>query len=290
MRVSPPVPRPSVRPLTERPWVALVAFALIAGCAGAKPLPDTRVEELQQELAAQANLLARQQQRIEELEVRVATLASRAQAPASSAAHGQPPASAPGSSVPKTLQTIKLPAPPGGRRPHPPRLNPVERAPRLPAQISLREPDEEALAELETPLQSAVDSAIASAAGADRAFAQAVQRLNDGAHPEAQALLLAFAARWPRHSAADNALYLAGLSRAATGDCPGAVAVFDRVPAEYPATDQLAPVLLEKGRCQARMKRQLEAHQTLSRLTDEFPDSAEAAQARLLLALISAGR
>jgi TolA-binding protein len=262
--------------------------ALIVGCAGAKPLPDTRVEELQQQVAAQANLLARQQQRIEELEVRVGTLASRA-GPVAGPPHAQQPAPAPGSSVPKTLQTIKLPAPPGGRRPHPPRLNPVERAPRLPAQISLREPDEGALAELEAPLASAVDAAIASAAGADRAFAQAVQRLNDGEHPEAQALLLAFAARWPRHTAADNALYLAGLSRAATGDCPGAVAIFDRVPGEYPATDQLAPVLLEKGRCQARMKRP-EAQETLNRLTAEFPDSAEAAQARLLLALISAGR
>jgi TolA-binding protein len=286
--VSPPDLRFRARSRTERPWVAAGVCALIVGCAGAKPLPDTRVEELQQQVAAQANLLARQQQRIEELEVRVGTLASRA-SPVAGPAHGQQPAPAPGSSVPKTLQTIKLPAPPGGRRPHPPRLNPVERAPRLPAQISLREPDEGALAELEAPLPSAVDAAIASAAGADRAFAQAVQRLNDGEHPEAQALLLAFAARWPRHTAADNALYLAGLSRAATGDCPGAVAVFDRVPAEYPATDQLAPVLLEKGRCETRMKRP-EAQETLNRLTAEFPDSTEAAQARLLLALISAGR
>lgn len=267
---------------------AAAGCALIAACAGARPAPDSRVEDLQRQLATQATQLARQQQRIEELEVRVGSLAaSRGGTRGSGAA--APAAEDPGSAVPRSLQTVKLPPPPGGRRPRLARLNPVERAPRLPAQIALREPDDSALAELAQPLPASVDAALASAAGADHAFAEAVQRLNDGEHAEAQEMLLAFAARWPRHTAADDALYLAGLSRSASGDCAGALPIFDRVPAEYPATDQLAHVLLEKGRCLLRLKRP-EARPTLEQLSQEFPDSTEAAQARLLLDLLPAGR
>lgn len=272
----------------RRSLYALAGWAVISGCAGARATPDPRVEELQQQVAAQASLLSRQQQRIEELEVRVASLASRSRTSAP-AAGAQAPQTSPGAGVPRSLQTIKLPPPPGGRRPRIARLNPVERAPRLPAQISLREPDEATLAELEAPLPSAIDVALASAASADHAFAEAVQRLNDGEHAEAQAMLLAFAAKWPRHTAADDALYLAGLSRSASGDCAGALPLFDRVPAEYPASDQLSHVLLEKGRCLARLKRP-EARAVLEQLAQEFPDSTEAAQARLLIDLLPAGR
>ena len=292
-------PRPP-RSCAQAALAVLATVAAVAACSGPQRVPDTRLEDLQQQVEAQAGLLARQQQRIEELEVRVATLAQRASVQPSIGgaaaatgstplSTGQEPTPGPAPFVPRSLQTIKLSPPAGGRRPRLLRPNPVERAPRLPAQLQLREPDEAALAALDRPAQPAVDPEVRAALDADHAFAQAVQHLNDGEHAEAQAELLAFAAAHPRHAAADNAIYLAGLSRAATGDCAGALPLFDRVPAEYPAGDAIPGALLEKGRCLSTLKRP-EAASTLTRLTEEFPDSPEASQARQLLDALSARR
>ncbi|GAC1347367.1 MAG: hypothetical protein NVSMB23_26510 [Myxococcales bacterium] len=262
--------------------------ALLFGCAGARPQPEARIEELHQALTAQSEQIARQQERIEQLELRMATLAPRA---AAGPAHGAaaPSSPAPGASVPRSLQTVKLSPPPGGRRPRSPRANPVDRAPSLPADVQLKEPDESALAELDEPVRPSVDAFLRESAGADHAYAQAVQLLNEGSHADAQRALLSFAAAHPRHEAADNALYLAGLSLAATGDCAGALPLFRRVPAEYPAGDAVAPALLEGARCLTRLK-QPEARAALGRVTLEFPDTAEAVQARQLLDGLEARR
>jgi TolA-binding protein len=263
---------------------ALAACAAVGlGCAGARPHPDARIEELHQALAAQGEQIARQQQRIEQLELRVATLAPRASATPTRG--GSSPATeaapVPGASVPRSLQTFKVP-PPGGRRLRSPRANPVERAPSLPADLQLKEPDQSALAELEEPIRPSVDVYLRDAAGADHSYALAVQLLNEGAHVEAQRALIAFATAHPRHEAADNALYLAGLSLAATGDCKAALPLLRRVPAEYPAGDAVAPALLESARCLTRLQ-EPEARSALARVTLEFPDTAEAVQARQLL-------
>jgi TolA-binding protein len=265
--------------------------AVVFGCAGARPQPEPRIEELRQAVAAQAEQIARQQQRIEQLELRVSTLAPRASAtPARGAlSPATEAAPVPGAAVPRSLQTFKVPAPPGGRRPRSPRANPVERAPLLPADLQLKEPDQSALAELQEPLRSSVDTYLRDVAGADHAYAQAVQLLNEGAHAEAQRALVAFAATHPRHEAADNALYLAGLSLAATGDCKAALPLLHRVPAEYPAGDAVAPALLESARCLTRLH-EPEARSALARVTLEFPDTAEAVQARQLLDGLEARR
>jgi TolA-binding protein len=270
--------------------VLTACAAVCLGCAGARPHPDARIEELHQALAAQGEQIARQQQRIEQLELRVATLAPRASATPTRG--GSSPAEAapvPGAAVPRSLQTFKVPPPPGGRRPRSPRANPVERAPVLPADVQLKEPDESALAELDEPIRPSVDAYLRDVAGADHSFAQAVQLLNDGAHVEAQRALLAFAAAHPRHEAADNALYLAGLSLAVTGDCKAALPLLRRVPVEYPAGDAVAPALLESARCLTRLQ-QPEARSALARVTSEFPDTAEAVQARQLLDGLEARR
>jgi TolA-binding protein len=275
------------------PFGAMLALcaAVVFGCAGARPQPEPRIEELRQAVAAQAEQIARQQQRIEQLELRVSTLAPRASAtPARGAlSPATEAAPVPGAAVPRSLQTFKVPAPPGGRRPRSPRANPVERAPLLPADLQLKEPDQSALAELQEPLRSSVDTYLRDVAGADHAYAQAVQLLNEGAHAEAQRALVAFAATHPRHEAADNALYLAGLSLAATGDCKAALPLLHRVPAEYPAGDAVAPALLESARCLTRLH-EPEARSALARVTLEFPDTAEAVQARQLLDGLEARR
>src|SRR3989442_1372851 len=58
-----------------------------------------------------------------------------------------------------------------------------------------------------------VDPRVSRDFDADHAWAEAVQKLNQGNHAAAETDLLAFVAANPQHTAADNALYLAGLIR-----------------------------------------------------------------------------
>jgi len=258
----------------------LSAFALGAACASAPVRPPAQADELKElraQLEAQSALVAQQQRRIEELEVKFAALAARRQlpAPAAQAPAAAPPPAAPQKQEPRPqLKTVKL----GGRKLR--RLdliNPVERAPLLPAAVALREPDEDQLARLEA------DPEMVSEFEADHAWSEAVQKLNQGRHAEAETDLLAFVAAWPRHSAADNALYLAGLVRESRGDCSGALPLFESVPRKYPAGDAVPQALLERGRCLLILGRKDEARTILNQLGREHPDAPESAQGLSLI-------
>jgi TolA-binding protein len=259
---------------------AIVFVPLACACAAAPVRDDSQLAELRGQLAAQSGQIAAQQRRIDDLEVKVAAVASRAesktvviQAPV------QPDVAAPATKPAKDprpqLKTVKL-------APRMPRhdYNPVERAPHIPSTIALREPDEQALASLD---DVPVDAVIRAEVEADHSFAAAVRKLNDGNLAAAESELLTFAQKYPRHSAADNALYLAGLIRQNQGDCEGAVPLFDRVPREYPAGDSVAPALLEKGRCLRMLQHAEEARRTLARLLAEHPQAVEVTTARQLL-------
>ena len=246
----------------------IVAAAALAACAAAPARPGAEADEMKElrsQLQAQSALVAQQQRRIEELEVKIAALALKAQDPARVA----PPRADPRPHV-KTLK-------PGGRLRRADRLNPVERAPSLPTEVELREPDSEALARLST------DPAVESEFDADHTWAEAVRKLNEGRHAEAETDFLAFVAAYPRHSAADNALYLAGLVREVRGDCAGALQLFESVPLKYPAGDAVPSAQLERGRCLRILGRNGEAKSVLDQLALEHPHAAETAQSRQLL-------
>jgi TolA-binding protein len=256
--------------------IVLVPFA--CACAAAPVREDPQLAELRGQLAAQAEQIASQQRRIDDLELKVAAVASQAEAKASQPQAAAPaPATkpAPAKDPRPQLKTVKL----SPRRPRR-EYNPVERAPRIPSTIALREPDETALASLD---ESPVDPAVRSEVEADHSFANAVRKLNEGELSAAEGDLLAFAKMHPRHSAADNALYLAALIRQNRGDCEGAVPLFDRVPREYPAGDTVASALLEKGRCLRMMQHAEEARNTLARLVAEYPQAVEVTAARQIL-------
>ena len=251
----------------------LVAVAaLLAGCAGAPARPPSEAEELRElrsQIQAQSILVAQQQRRIEELEVKLAALAAKAQPAA-----GHPASVAPARHDPRPpLKTVKV----GGRLRRTDRINPVERAPSLPILVELKEPDEEALARLDS------DPMVAREFDADHTWAEAVQKLNDGRHAEAETELLAFVAAYPRHSAADNALFLAGLVREVRGDCAGALQLFESVPLKYPAGDAVPQAQLERGRCLRILGRKDEAKLVLKQLAMEHPHASETAQSRELL-------
>jgi len=243
--------------------------ALLAACAGAPARPALEADdlkELRSQLQAQSALVAQQQRRIEELEVKLAALAARTQAVP---AHATPVRVDPR----PPLKTVKV----GGRLRRSDRLNPVEHAPQLPSTVALREPDPEALARLET------DSTVAREFTADRSWAEAVRKLNEGHHAEAETDLLAFVAAYPQHSAADNALYLAGLVREVRGDCDGALQLFEAVPVKYPAGDAVPQAQLERGRCLRILGRKSEARSVLNQLSEEHPQAPESAHSRQLL-------
>lgn len=255
----------------------LVLSALAAGCAAAQVKPSVEAEtlkELRSQLDAQSALVAQQQRRIEELEVKLAALASRGQPqPAAAPARAIVP-QAPRNELRPPLKTIKLGE---GRRLRRDRINPVALAPRLPATVELREPDDDRLARLEADPQVVLEF------DADHAWAEAVEKLNGGRHDEAETELLAFVAAYPRHTAADNALYLAGLVRESRGDCAAALPLFEAVPKKYPAGDAVPQAMLERGRCLRILGRNDEAQSVLMQLQKEHPEAAETAQGKQLL-------
>jgi TolA-binding protein len=257
---------------------SLAFAALLAGCAGAPPRPPVEAEELKElrsQIQAQSAVVAQQQRRIEELEVKLAALAAKAHPAAAhpATAPASPPA-APVRAEPRPkLTTVKV----GGRMRRADRVNPVEHAPQLPNAVVLRDPDEKAMALLET------DPEVAREFDADHSWAEAVRKLNEGKHAEAEVDLLAFVAAYPGHPAADNALYLAGLMREVRGDCAGALPLFESVPQKYPAGDAVDQAQLERGRCLRILGRKDEAKSVLEQLSTEHPDAPEAAQLRRLL-------
>ena len=286
----------------SRTGALVCALALLGSCATTGRSAETQIEELRVQLRQQSELVALQQGRLEQLELRLAAVAQarsevpKAQPPPAAAPTAPAPKAAPLAnpatptpSSPKALQTVKL-LPQGGRsrlldrRASPSislRANPVDRAPRLPAHVALKEPDDAVLAELvSAPLKP---ESVRDQAGADRSFAEAVLLLNQGQFLSAQTAFLAFAARHPRHAAADNALYYAGLARAASGDCEGALHHYDRVSHEYPAGGAVLASKLEGGRCRLRAGKRDLGRAQLELLVKEHPASSEASQAQRLL-------
>jgi TolA-binding protein len=253
-------------------------FVTLAACAGGQMRLSPEAEEIKElraQLQAQSALVAQQQQRIEGLEVKLAALVARS-LPHAPQPKAQAPAPAPAKPEPRpSLRTVKIGE--GRRLRRTDHINPVDRAPRLEATVQLREPDEDALARLET------DTVLARAFDADRAWAEAVRKLNDGMHDAAEIELLAFVAAHPHHTAADNALYLAGLVREVRGDCVGALQLFESVPVKYPAGDAVPQALLERGRCLRLLGRGAEAKKIFFQLDREHPDAQEAAAGRQLL-------
>ncbi|MBS2023560.1 MAG: hypothetical protein JST92_14240 [Deltaproteobacteria bacterium] len=281
------------------------ALALLAtcACAGVSANQKSDLDELKATVQQQQSLLQQQQARIEQLELRLAGLASKAgdkgavKVQAQPSQPSQPQSPLHNSGEPANMKTIKLEAPvqitnqtverpqgqsgtQNGRRHL--RGNPVERAPRLPAGVELKEPDERAMAELEEQAPQ-VDKYIAADATADYQYGQAIQALNAGEHLSAQAQFLAFAARFPKHALADNALYYAGLSRGANGDCAGALPLLSRVINEYPAGDAVPLAELEKGRCLLSVGRVAEGKALLQKIMDDREGGSEAMMARALL-------
>ena len=103
------------------------------------------------------------------------------------------------------------------------------------------------------------------------------------AAPDASNTLERFAQDHAEAPQADNALFEAGVHAEREGNAERAAHDFDRVVREHPAGDVVADALLHLAGCQLQLHQNEAAKATLTRISNQFPGSAqaEAAQTRL---------
>ncbi|MBX3702787.1 MAG: tol-pal system protein YbgF [Steroidobacteraceae bacterium] len=121
------------------------------------------------------------------------------------------------------------------------------------------------------------------AAGPDAEYQAAFNLLKDGKYAEAAAALRDFIGRHREHELASNALYWLGEAHYVQRDFQAALAAFDGVTRDYPGARKSPDALLKAGYCQYELRRYDAARATLTRLAQEHPDSAAAAEARTRL-------
>lgn len=210
---------------------------------------------------------AEMSRRLDEMAMRLDALAATSRAP-----HAAQPASAVADRaaplVPPNLAVVKVgrPAPRAEmRRPH--------QAPPLPTAVPILDPDPHEVAALGAPRGD-----IAAEAQAALDAARRLEGL-----PSARALE-DFAARYPRHPSADNALVEAARARDAAGDPETACELAARVVDEYPAGDALPDALSRLAECRARQGDTAQARVLYQRIVKDFPDTPAARRARERLA------
>ncbi len=241
---------------------AAVLFGAAPGCASGSS--GARVSALEQEVAA----LRRERQADEK---RLAALEDQVDAQQAQIARlrGRPGSAA---GEPTGLPLVHLR----------PEASPAH-APRLPTTIPVRLPDDDALAQLAQAAQAGAPGA-SDGAGPEAAFASAFEKLKVGDLDGAAAAFQTFAARWPKNSAADNALLDEGIALYGQHAFADALAVFASVERRYPAGDAVPEALWRAADCEERLGRSQDARRRLAHLAAAYPATAEGARAREKLA------
>jgi hypothetical protein len=219
---------------------------------------------------------------VDALSVRVEVLSTRV-------ARGAPPAvgAGPGEEerapvIPPDLAVVRVE--PSGSRPAgrgdeaPARTARAARpAPPIPTAVPIAEPDPERLEALARrgarDLGAEADSELRRArrgAAADRAHA-----------------LEEFAARYPRHPSADNALVEGASAHAELGHAEAACELSRRAADDYPAGDAMSDALERLAWCESRRGARDAERRLLERLVTEFPRTPAAERAGTRLATIS---
>ena len=172
------------------------------------------------------------------------------------------------SELPASLEVIHL---------HPRALRPVRALPPLPTDTPVREPDEADVARLdEAPTPGPADGTV----GADGFFGQAFEKLTTGDLVGAAADFQAFAEKFPRNTAADNALLDEGIALYGLHRYEDALKILTRIEVRYPAGDAVPEALWRAADCEDHLGRAAESRLRLSHLIKDFPGSPEAAKAR----------
>lgn len=235
--------------------------------------------------------------RVETLSERVDVLAAALQARPRESSRPSPDSGSPALSqqAPDGLASARAPLPPESMIPPdlavvkvapPPEVSPSARAPSVrpsgrasravppvPTAVPIQEPDAVRLDTLARPGHRP----LATEAEEELRQARALTGLSR-AHA-----LEDFAARYPRHSAADDALVEAAAAYGAAGREEAACAIAHRVVGEYPAGEALSTALERVAACDDS-RGALDAEQrTLNRIRTDFPGSPAAQRAGIRL-------
>lgn len=114
-------------------------------------------------------------------------------------------------------------------------------------------------------------------------YQAAFNYLKEGKYDQAAAALRDFLAQHPQHELASNAMYWLGEAHYVRRDYPAALAAFEGMLRDYPGARKSPDALLKIGYCQYELKRFGPARETLTRLTQEFPDTPAAAEGKARL-------
>jgi hypothetical protein len=251
---------------------APAALLLLIGCAGGGDAARRDVDVLRAEvrsLRSDNEALSRKldalSHRVEVISARLAREPAPPSPPATSAAAPAQPGATP-SVIPPDLAVVKV-GPPASR----PRTPPP-----VPTQVAIAEPDPdriEALSRRGRDIAAEADGELRRArrrAGLDRAHA-----------------LEEFAARYPRHASADNALVEAAEAYADASAAEAACALARRATEDYPAGDAMSEGLERLAWCESRRGSREGERRLLERLVAEFPRTPAAERAGTRLATIS---
>lgn len=238
------------------------------GCASGDMGVRRDLDGMRAEMQNMQRQNAELEKRVEELSLRVDLVAARlAHSPAAAA-----PAAAP--AVPPDLAVVKVEPPGDTPRPEPHRRGHAPRsAPPLPTQTPLAEPDPERLA--------ALGSGRVDLGAEAQAELTAAHRLSGLAAARA---LESFAAHYPHHPRADNALLEAAQLRAGNGDDAAACDLYARCAEEYPAGDALPDALERLAECHSRRGEERRARTLFERVAADYPDTSAAKLAKEHLA------
>jgi TolA-binding protein len=154
---------------------------------------------------------------------------------------------------------------------------PARAAPQVPTSVAIAEPDLERVEALTRRTGRDI------AAEADAELRRARQR--KGA--DRAASLEEFAARYPRHPSADNALVEAAAAFAEAGAAGPACELARRSADDYPAGDAMSDALERLAWCESRRGARDAERRLLERLVAEFPRTPAAERAGTRLATIS---
>jgi TolA-binding protein len=245
-----------------RQGLALLIVGFSAGCATAQPVtPDPQIVALLRTLATKQQDLER---KVDKLESRLDAQRLQHAAAVAATAPAVAGSSADASRIPRDLATVKLSA--QGKK-----------APALPTQVALQEPDEKTMDVLLS------ERAPVAKGDLDAQYAAAREAIRTGEPERGAKALERFAEQHPRDSRAPAALYEAGIGLMTSGDPQSAVLLFERLADDYPLAEQTPDAMLKTADCHSRLKRLAQVKETLSKVVSRYPGTpaAKAAEAGL---------
>jgi len=161
-----------------------------------------------------------------------------------------------------------------------------EPAPPLLTNVDVQEPSP-SVADALSPKEKAKEAA--EDAANDAAFAEAqynagLEALKTGDVEGGITQLKKFAADWPHHPRADNALYFAGVGLFSSGRLQEAADMFSDTITRYPAGDAVVDSMLKLADCHLRLNQPQAARATWQKVVNSYPGTAAASQAQARLA------